>query len=160
MTEKDILRKEYARLIGRLEEVDPVTNPGLFKGLLESIESLYNLSGLYYEDVKNAYGVPTIEGFNTPVADDEPSEEEFHPPVMVTPEKTKEPYVEPTPFPESEETAPMGKTYTKEEVRAALAKSRKKGTNVTELLAEFGASNFTGLPAAKYGELMARLGED
>lgn len=51
------------------------------------------------------------------------------------------------------------KEYTREEVRAALARSRKEGVNVPELLAEFGVDNFSALPAGKYPELMARLGE-
>jgi hypothetical protein len=154
--EKEILRKEYARLITRLEEVDPVQSPALYKELLEAIDSLYNLSGLYYEDSKEWYGDFKINpGVEIPVTT-EPSAEEFRPPVMEPEEpEVEEPKVEEPEEPKTEEP----KTYKREDVRAALARARKKGVSVAELLSEFGVDNFTGLPAAKYGELMSKLGE-
>ena len=67
------------------------------------------------------------------------------------PEKVAEPVSEPVP-----ET---GRSYTKEEVRAALAESRKRGVKVTELLGELGYDNFSAVPAGEYGAVMAKLGE-
>ena len=67
------------------------------------------------------------------------------------PEKVAEPVSEPAP-----ET---GRSYTKEEVRAALAESRKRGVKVTELLGELGYDNFSAVPAGEYGAVMAKLGE-
>lgn len=62
------------------------------------------------------------------------------------------PKAEPIDAPES-----MAKTYSKEEVRAALAESRKRGVKVTDLLAEFGYDNFSAVPADEYGDIMKRL---
>lgn len=71
-----------------------------------------------------------------------------------TPEETApqaEPVAEPTPKTE--------RSYTKEEVRAALAESRKRGVKVTALLGELGYDNFSAVPAGEYGAVMAKLGE-
>ena len=54
---------------------------------------------------------------------------------------------------------PVAEPYTKEEVRAALAESRKRGVKVTELLGELGYDNFSAVPAGEYGAVMAKLGE-
>lgn len=143
---KEILRREYLRVVDRLGEVDPVTNPKLYKELLCFVDNLYSLSGLSMDDTQKFY-------------------EKF--PVGFTgePSQTPEPYVEETPVtvmepaPDPEPAEDTGKSYSKEEVRAALAKGRKAGVNVTELLGELGYDNFSAVPAGKYGELMARLGE-
>ena len=67
----------------------------------------------------------------------------------------EEPVSEPVPEPAPE----TGRIYTKEEVRAALAESRKRGVKVTELLGELGYDNFSAVPAGEYGAVMAKLGE-
>ena len=73
-----------------------------------------------------------------------------------TPEETvSEPVAEPV----SEPAPETGHSYTKEEVRAALAESRKRGVKVTELLGELGYDNFSAVPAGEYGAVMAKLGE-
>ena len=54
---------------------------------------------------------------------------------------------------------PVAEPYTKEEVRAALAESRKRGVKVTELLGELGYDNFSAVPAGEYGAVMAKLGK-
>lgn len=63
---------------------------------------------------------------------------------------------EPVADPEPE---PVAEPYTKEEVRAALAESRKRGVKVTELLGELGYDNFSAVPAGEYGAVMAKLGK-
>ena len=131
MTDKEIIRHEYSRLVGRLEDVDPIMNPRLYKELLDCIDILYFLR-------------------NNDTLTGEPGE------LPTAEEIVAEVTSAPIPEIEEPEEAPA---YSKEDVRAALAKSRKNGTNVTELLEEFGCSNFSALPAAKYPELMARLGE-
>ena len=74
-----------------------------------------------------------------------------------TPEEpVSEPVTEPVTEPEPE---PVAEPYTKEEVRAALAESRKRGVKVTELLGELGYDNFSAVPAGEYGAVMAKLGE-
>ena len=74
-----------------------------------------------------------------------------------TPEEpVSEPVTEPVTEPEPE---PVAEPYTKEEVRAALAESRKRGVKVTELLGELGYDNFSAVPAGEYGAVMAKLGK-
>ena len=66
---------------------------------------------------------------------------------------------EPVAEPVTEPAPETGRSYTKEEVRAALAESRKRGVKVTELLGELGYDNFSAVPAGEYGAVMAKLGE-
>lgn len=75
-----------------------------------------------------------------------------------TPEETA-PQAEPVSEPVSEPAPETGRSYTKEEVRAALAESRKRGVKVTALLGELGYDNFSAVPAGEYGAVMAKLGE-
>ena len=74
---------------------------------------------------------------------------------------TPDPAAEPELVPQAEdEPAPQTeRSYTKEEVRAALAESRKRGVKVTELLAGLGYENFSAVPAGEYGAIMAKLGD-
>lgn len=79
-----------------------------------------------------------------------------------TPEETApqtEPVSEPVVEPVVEPAPETGRSYTKEEVRAALAESRKRGVKVTALLGELGYDNFSAVPAGEYGAVMAKLGE-
>ena len=71
----------------------------------------------------------------------------------------EEPVSEPVAEPVSEPAPETGRSYTKEEVRAALAESRKRGVKVTELLGELGYDNFSAVPTGEYGAVMAKLGE-
>ena len=79
--------------------------------------------------------------------------EEAAPQTEPFPEPFPEPFAEPAPEPKTE------RSYTKEEVRAALAESRKRGVKVTELLGELGYDNFSAVPAGEYGAVMAKLGK-
>lgn len=74
---------------------------------------------------------------------------------------TPEPAAEPELVPQAEdEPAPKTEhSYTKEEVRAALAESRKRGVKVTALLSDLGYENFSAVPAGEYGAIMAKLGD-
>ena len=135
--EQYILRKEYERLVERIGEVDPIINPQTYKTLLECIDGLYALSGCEPADMSELMNIG---------AEKEPD------PIP----EIEEPEEEPAPKPEPE--TPVH-SFTKEEVRAALARARKNGTNVVELLGEFGFDNFSAVPAGTYPELMARLGE-
>lgn len=135
--EKEILFGQYQRLVGLLEEVDPITNPKLYRSLLEGIDRLAWIAAEHNVPVGIVPSDDVPERLSlTPV--EEPAEIE----------------------PRAEDPAPdeEAKTYAKEDVRAALAKARKNGTNVAELLSELGYDNFSAVPAGKYGEIMARLG--
>ena len=72
---------------------------------------------------------------------------------------SEEPVAGPVAEPVAEPAPEIGRSYTKEEVRAALAESRKRGVKVTELLGELGYDNFSAVPAGEYGAVMAKLGE-
>lgn len=99
-------------------------------------------------DVTPAHVKKAVEedlGLDTP--------EEAAPQTEPFPEPFPEPFAEPAPEPKTE------RSYTKEEVRAALAESRKRGVKVTELLGELGYDNFSAVPAGEYGAVMAKLGE-
>lgn len=159
MTEiENIIKSERERLISLLPHLDPLRENQVYRTTLENIQQLGWLAP-HEPCAVCTCGEPKV-------------------PVNTKAEDVEEPYVEPTPFPEpstEEYTAPVmddpnvlpatkpepaadtGKTYTMAEVRAALANSRKKGVNVTELLKEMGYGNFTAVPAAEYGAVMARL---
>lgn len=74
-------------------------------------------------------------------------------------EPVAEPVADPVAEPVAEPTPKTERSYTKEEVRAALAESRKRGVKVTALLGELGYDNFSAVPAGEYGAVMAKLGE-
>lgn len=59
--------------------------------------------------------------------------------------------------PESKEAEPDEPQYKMEEVRAALAKARSKGINVSEIIASFGVSSFPQITKAQYPAVMNRL---
>ena len=132
MTVNEAIKGEIRRLVNLLPSVDPVSQTDTYDKIVDNLTSLVYLS---------------YHGEDT-------GEEE--PP-------TEEPYIEPTPFPEpsaEEYSAPVmtDKTYTMEEVRAALGNLRsKKGIEINPILEKFGVSNFSALPAGKYPELMAYL---
>lgn len=81
-------------------------------------------------------------------------------PEPVTPEIVSE-QVQPEPVePERPETgADEEPTFKMEEVRAALAKARGRGVNVSEIIRSFGADNFQQIPKNQYGAIMAKLTE-
>ena len=68
--------------------------------------------------------------------------------------------VQPESEPERPETgADEAPAFKMEEVRAALAKARGRGVNVSEIIRSFGADNFQQIPKNQYGAIMAKLTE-
>lgn len=68
--------------------------------------------------------------------------------------------VQPESEPERPETgADEEPAFKMEEVRAALAKARGRGVNVSEIIRSFGADNFQQIPKNQYGAIMAKLTE-
>jgi hypothetical protein len=64
----------------------------------------------------------------------------------------------PAPAPESEkEGGDEEPQYKMEEVRAALAKARGRGVNVSEIIRSFGADNFQQITPDKYPAIMEKL---
>jgi hypothetical protein len=139
---KTILEKEEERLINALPKVDAINQAETYNVILNNLTAIrYHIGELDEEE-------PEEDSRVIGVTPQEPSVEEFSPPVMApeeTPEEDTPPWEEPAP------------TYSREEVRAALAKARKTGLNVTELLSEYGVDNFSALPAGKYAEIMERI---
>ena len=72
-----------------------------------------------------------------------------------TPAPAKQEPVTPAPAP-----APVESQYSMTDVRAALAKARSKGVNVSDIIRAFGVDNFTALDASKYPAVMAKLAEE
>lgn len=138
MNHGNTLALEAERIITRLKEADPLSIEYGYG--LGNLEHLLGIKQFVVESLLDC--APVGEAPKAaPVV-------ELHP--------VENPFPEPAPEP-APEAEPETK-YSKEEVRAALAKARKeKGINVTELLKEFGVDSFPAFPEGKYGELMARL---
>ena len=75
-------------------------------------------------------------------------------PEPVKPDPSDEPEPEKTETGDDEEPA-----FKMEEVRAALAKARGRGVNVSEIIRSLGADNFQQIPKNQYGAIMAKLAE-
>lgn len=81
-------------------------------------------------------------------------------PEPVTPEIVSE-QVQPEPVEAAEPVKPESETpqYEMTEVRAALAKARANGVNVSEIVRSFGAESFPQIDKSQYGAVMAKLEE-
>ena len=81
-------------------------------------------------------------------------------PEPVTPEIVPE-QVQPEPVEAAEPVKPEPETpqYEMTEVRAALAKARANGVNVSEIVRSFGAESFPQIDKSQYGAVMAKLEE-
>ena len=79
-------------------------------------------------------------------------------PEPVTPEIVSE-QVQPEPVEAAEPVQPESETpqYEMTEVRAALAKARANGVNVSEIVRSFGAESFPQIDKSQYGAVMAKL---
>ncbi len=161
----EIIGAEITRLVNKLPEIDPVVSPEMYHRTIDMAHNLMSLGERIDNHNRCAELTPvcTCNELPKPVfiphtpehpVDNvtpfpEPSTEEYVAPVMDDPNVL--PATKPEPGPEP------AKTYSMPEVRAALAQSRKKGVNVNEFLQGLGYDNFTAVPAAKYGEVMAEL---
>lgn len=63
------------------------------------------------------------------------------------------------PEPEPAKPEPETPQYEMTEVRAALAKARANGVNVSEIVRSFGAESFPQIDKSQYGAVMAKLEE-
>ena len=153
MSSAEILSAEVTRLIGKLPTIDPC-NPA-YRELITEAHAIIELgeridrhnAGVYNPHVCTCNDAYRAEK-------QEPSIEEFSPPVLtVVSEETSEATPE---VPQDEEPTA---TYAPEDVRAKLISSRKRGVNVGAILQEFGGGHFESIPASKYPEVLARIGE-
>ena len=148
MTVHETLTNQAYRCVAHLDKVDPGSHE--FNMTLENVERLMAIRQFLAEcldpdGIAMAAESDTCDTENVVKLD---PIEEVHP---VSPAPVFEETAEPTPFDTVE------KTYSKEEVRAALGAARANGLNVTELMKKFGVDKFPAFPAGKYGELMALL---
>lgn len=155
----DIVAREAVRIVDSLAKSEPGTER--YSSLLDNLNKLRYINdfirpaGGRIEDTTATTGVPAhvkaaVEEALGLTTEDTPA-----------PEAKPEPKHDPKPEPDPDASANPedGRSYTKEEVRAALAESRKRGVKVTELLGELGYDNFSAVPAGEYGAVMAKLGE-
>lgn len=147
---------ELRRMLSRQKEMAPETVE--YAQLMRNMEVLIGTSGMY-EDIATVldladHGIRRIEIFPGGKAEDEPDEpdEPTADPAQLSPDEDE------PPAGEKDAKAELEKTYEMADVRAALVAARRKGTNVTALLKEFGVDNFGAFPAGRYGELMEKLG--
>ena len=87
--------------------------------------------------------------------------EETIPLSNAVPEEVQPDPVEPEIVPEEVQPEPQTGAdepkFTMVEVRAALAKARAKGVNVSEIVRSFGVESFPEIPESQYGAVMAKL---
>ena len=172
----EFTKKECLRLIDKLTETDPTTEA--YHILLSSIERFDSIGNTVDEIAQLREGatehvvidVAAIkekiqklkEAASTPTSPPEDATDSgFYVatsgaviPFETTdfPAEVKDDLVKDAPPPVEEET------YTSSQVRKALVDARKNGVDVKALLAEFGADNFSAVPAGKYGAIMRKLG--
>jgi hypothetical protein len=141
----EFVKKEFLRLIDLLDQTDPRSQEYLT--LLHSIECFDSMANSI-DEIDKLRSLDVLEDRieeQKIVADQAAKVAEIAKDNVV-------PFTAPD-FPAEE------KTYEASEVRKALVDAKGNGVNVKEILGSFGAENFGALPAAKYGELMARLQE-
>lgn len=147
----DIVAREAVRIVDSLAKSEPGTER--YSSLLDNLNKLryindfIRLAGGCIEDTTAPTDVPA----HVKAAVEEA--------LGLTTEGNPEPEAKPETKPDASANPADGRSYTKEEVRAALAESRKRGVKVTELLGELGYDNFSAVPAGEYGAVMAKLGE-
>ena len=81
------------------------------------------------------------------------------PPETTVPEPETPAEPDPSDEPEPETGDDEEPAFKMEEVRAALAKARGRGVNVSEIIRSFDVNSFPEIPKNKYPDIMARLTE-
>ena len=167
----EFTKQECFRLIDKLAETDPTTEA--YHILLSSIERFDSIGNTVDEiaQLREAATEQVVidvaaikeqmkkraEAASTPTSPPEDDGTHTIPPELVVPFET-------TDFPAEVKDEPVKdepveeETYTSSQVRKALVDARKAGVDVKALLAEFGADNFSAVPAGKYGAIMRKLG--
>lgn len=146
-TELPVESLDYAQLMRNME---------VLAGSLDLYEQIGQLFGFADQGIQKLETIPAGRTESDAVGNEPPEEavKASDEPTMTKPGPEKD--FAPLPAEDSEPT----KTYEMADVRAALVSARRNGTNVTELLKEFGVENFSAFPAGRYGELMKRLGAE
>lgn len=171
----DFLKEEMVRLVRKLPETDP-RSPD-YQMLLRSIECLdamgQTIEGIVElvnaevrEDMEKLRELDAAKVVELSSAIKAKAASVDHAAPFTAAEFPEEPPDDPmdeavkgTTVAENATAAPVTepKTYSSSEVRKALVDARGKGVDVKAVLAAVGAENFAAVPAAKYGEVMAKL---
>ena len=176
----EFVKKEFLRLIDLLDQTDPRSQEYLtllrsiesFDSLANSIDELDKLRSLDLMEDRLAekktvadqaakvaeIAKDNVVPFTAPDFPNDPTATNEVKPIGVVGKFKEMPPTVPAEPPVEDKTVEE-KTYEASEVRKALVDAKGNGVNVKEILGSFGAENFGALPAAKYGELMARLQE-
>ena len=134
-------------LLRAYEELEAATRDEMdtpqIKTLLENISAMEWAADKF----RYPYGIPVVP--------EEPTEVSG----VVEAQIPAEP--EPTPAASAapEEPQVAESQYKMEDVRAALAKARGKGVNVSEIIRSFGVDAFPQIPKSQYDAVMAKLAE-
>lgn len=148
------LYEEMKRCVAHLHEETPGTPP--YTATIRAIRSLAEMIGapaldlIADEDAERvrSYGTPT------PVGKPEETPKETPHPVAEPADPTEEtPPSEDEPKPTSDQPEDDG-LPTMADCRAELLKARKRGVKIQELLAQFGAKQFTSVKREDYEALM------
>ena len=166
------MEQEIKRLIEKLHELEPGSLE--YSGILADLEQLVRVRRNM--DFNSEFVTPGELPANVPEKADDPKPV---PPVEkanqteATPVNEelskKEPAVEEAASEKAPAEAPKKtpgkKTETEQPkleaafVRGELAKARRKGVNVTEIVTSFGVDNFKDIPAERYPEILEKLKE-
>jgi outer membrane biosynthesis protein TonB len=151
------------RCVAHLHEVTPGTPP--YTATIRAIRSLAELIGAPALDLIADEDAERVRSYGTPAPEKKPEEKPTPVVMPVTaepapekPEETPRPVEKPekTPAdePKSASDQPDDDLPTMADCRAELLKARKRGVKIQELLAQFGAKQFTSVKREDYEALM------
>lgn len=150
------LYEEMKRCVAHLHETEPGTPP--YTATIRAIRSLAELIGAPALDLIADEDAERVRSYGTPAPEKKPEET---PPPVEKPEETPPPVAEPA-EPTEEPDEPKSASDQPEDdglptmtdCRAELLKARKRGVKIQELLAQFGAKQFTSVKREDYEALM------
>jgi hypothetical protein len=149
------LYEEMKRCVAHLHEETPGTPP--YTATIRAIRSLAEMIGAPALDLIADEDAERVRSYGTPAPEKKPEEkptpvekpEEKPTPVAEPAEPTEEPDE-----PKSASDQPDDDLPTMADCRAELLKARKRGVKIQELLAQFGAKQFTSVKREDYEALM------
>lgn len=146
------LYEEMKRCVAHLHEETPGTPP--YTATIRAIRSLAWLIGAPALDLIADEDAERVRSYGTPAPVEEPEAPEEKP--EETPHPVAEPEETPAPDePKSTSDQPEDDGLpTMADCRAELLKARKRGVKIQELLAQFGAKQFTSVKREDYEALM------
>ena len=144
---EDMDSESFGRLLYHTQQLECMARPNEYRELYyRQIAEAFAATNEPEEDEETPTNLPKVEA--TRVGNKVYAE-------VVEPDTTPAVVITPAAEPAPEVTdAPKLKM---EDVRAALAKARGKGVNVSEIIRSFGVDNFTGIDASQYPAVLEKL---